>query len=413
MKTLIFFFSLSLFPIFSHAEDACPATENSGFIKIRDKFERNIFWKRIPTRKQKQGTVFYLAGGPISHVPYINMARAYQKLVLPNYDFVLYDYYGINCSDRAQDLQRLPQIAEYFTVQSMSKDFLALKHELVGTIEKVIIFGGSHGAMVGSQIISDFPQEIDKAVLYYGTPTSYWLEDGYIHFDAILGQFANKDLELKQIIDELISKAQTTQLSVEIENERIFITKEMLDIMLWFTCAQDSKALLNIKTILKKTLDGDAEWLTKGVYSYYGVLYPVEEEAPPSERTHVTNFNRCNVWYPKSLRDSTPAKQLNYLNTASLKNYWNELCRQYDILGEYSFNAIPATPTNTPVLVWLGGLDEFDPIKVQNGFHKLTTNLTFHLKENWSHDYGLDDNQGFLETVDMMNSFFKQQAINE
>lgn len=379
--------------------------KRSGFLALSGDTERKLYWSILPAKQLPlKGTVFFLAGGPLTHTLYVDLAKAYQAHALPNYDFVLYDYYGINCSDPAQNIASLPQLFTYFTMPQMARDFLEMKKHLTKN-EPVILLGGSHGAMLGAQIIATAPEQIKKAILYSGDPKSGWLKNSWFRFDQILQNQVNDLPDFRKDLETFLNKAASEKLSVTINEQKISVTREMLEVIIWLLTAQDSSVQANLPMTIKNTLNGDLKWLTDGVMTYYSLLQPVSAEPPPTYQTLVTNFHRCNVWMPRSTRVSPENVTTKYLAFESFSDYWNQLCADYDLVGEFPFSATVNTPTHVPVLVWTGDLDYFDPTATEQSWRQLSSQVTFHLKQGWSHDFGKDASAGFGEVLKMIKDF--------
>jgi hypothetical protein len=121
----------------------------------------------------------------------------------------------------------------------------------------------------------------------------------------------------------------------------------------------------------------------------------------------VTNFHRCNVWFPRSARDSSELsnRRTSYLDYRSLTGYWTELCRNYDRLGEFQFRATPKFPTQVPVLSWVGSLDTFDPEGTRARFMRLSSMAQFEVMPGWSHDFGVDTAAGVQVAAQKIEKF--------
>lgn len=379
--------------------------KKSGFLALSGNTERKLYWGILPAKQlPRKGTVFFLAGGPLAHTLYVDLVKAYQSHALPHYDFVLYDYYGINCSDRAQDVASLPQLFAYFTMPQMAQDFLEMKKHLTKD-EPVLLLGGSHGAMLGAQIIATAPEQIKGAILYSGDTKSGWLKNSWFRFDQILQNQVKSLPDFGQDLEALLNMAAAEKLSVSIDEQKIPVSIKMLEVIIWTLTSQDSAAQANLPLTIKKILNGDMAWLTDGVMVYYSLLQPVSAEPPPTYQTLVTNFHRCNVWMPKSTRISSKDTAAMYLKFESFSDYWNQLCADYDPIGEFPLSASVNTPTRVPVLVWTGDLDFFDPAITEQSWRQLSSQVTFHLKQGWSHDFGKDVAAGFNEVLKMIQDF--------
>src|SRR5690349_13266920 len=50
-----------------------------------------LYWVRLSAKTQPaKGTLFYLAGGPLSHMGYTKLAALFQSLAFPGLDVILY-----------------------------------------------------------------------------------------------------------------------------------------------------------------------------------------------------------------------------------------------------------------------------------------------------------------------------------
>jgi hypothetical protein len=123
--------------------------------------------------------------------------------------------------------------------------------------------------------------------------------------------------------------------------------------------------------------------------------------------SQVWRFHQCNVWYPKSQRGLPTGFSDHgaFLTYANFSEYWGAICRNYDELGEHPLDATPATPTNVPILTWMGDRDYFDPTLTQEHWSKLSSKVSFHLMPGWSHDFGADAGAGLKAAVDMILKF--------
>lgn len=392
--------------------DAPPAAAHGRApVQATDGTTHALYWIRLPAKQQPaQGTLFYLAGGPQSHIEYTQLAAAFQKVAYPQLDVVLYDYFGWNCSTPLQQVAALAPHARALTMTAMAADFIGLKRQLAGTA-KVYLMGGSHGAMLGAQIVADHPDEIAKAVLFSGDTASGWLVEGWFRFDAILGELAAHDAGFAADLERLFERARGGQLAVEVGGARRVVTRADLEVALWLAAGLDSTAQAALPQIVKLTLDGDLDVLTTVIDAELRLLAAPPASAPPSDDSAATTFHRCNVWFPRSARDSAAlaARPTRYLAYRSFASYWTELCKDYDRFGEFPFDATPAHPTAVPILTWLGDRDTFDVDATRARFARLSSRADVHVMAGWAHDFGPDPGAGFTTLAALVRDFLAEK----
>lgn len=389
--------------------DVATKPDETGFVQLdrgSGEIDR-LYWAKLKAPKSPvKGTLFYLAGGPIAHYIYLDVAKNFQKDGYPNYDVVLYDYLGINCSGVIQDERTLKQKARFLTQPAMARDFIALKRQLVGN-QKVLLMGGSHGSMLGAQIVGDFPNEIERAILFSGSPRTDWFRDGWFRFESLLARMATDSGDFGADLDRLLQIAESGKLAVPIEQQNVNVSRAALEISLWMNFSQSSAAQAKLPELVSSALKGDTAWIANAVLASVAVAAPVSPEPPPTLITDVIAFHRCNIWFPKSARglpDGRPPKG-RFLSYSSFFNYWDQICQSYDNLGEFPQNSIPAHPTTVPLLVWVGDQDYFDPVKNLADFSLLSSKLSFHLMPGWSHDFGQDSETGITKVSSMIETF--------
>lgn len=353
------------------------------------------------------GTVFYLAGGPVSHMAYTDMAAEIQEKAFPGFDVILYDYYGFNCSGPIQDPSLLSGRQDEFTMSALAWDFIQLKRTLIGENQQIVLMGGSFGSMLGAQIIRDYPAEIAKAVLFSGDPTTGWLKRGWFKFDSFLRDLASKDKLFRTDLDTLFDLARRKYLSVRLGSRDIVLDKGTLEVAMWLSTNMDSLAQEKLVENVRLESKGRKEWLQSIVSVYENVLVPVTRAPAPTDSSVVTNFFRCNIWLPLSTRRLKPSESSpwQFLDPNSLFNYWNTLCVNYDLLGEFHYDARPVKPTRVPVLFWMGDRDTFDTEASRKHWEKITSELTFKVMKGWSHDFGVNPDVGFTTITKMIEQF--------
>lgn len=388
-----------------------PAPENAGWIDVAQAkgHTHSLYWVRLPAKaRPARGTLFYLAGGPISHINYMQLAAAFQKTAYPQFDVVLYDYYGFNCSSALQDVAKLDAQAPSLTMTAMAADFVQLKRKLLGT-ERAYVMGGSHGAMLGAQIVADYADDIARAILFSGDPGSAWLAEGWFRFDALVAGLAAHDATFATNLKALFDRATRGVLAIDVDGKRHVLTRAELEISLWLAGGLSSAVQTALPEIVKASLDGNLVALSRFYQAELELLEPVRPTPSPTEVSVVTNFYRCNVWFAKSARASASlaTRHTTYFQYASFSTYWSELCKDYDHLGEFPYRAIPPKPTPVPVLAWLGDHDTFDPEGTRARFEQLSSKLTFEVMPEWGHDFGNDETAGFLTVVAKIKRFLE------
>jgi pimeloyl-ACP methyl ester carboxylesterase len=389
-------------------EIAAPgAAADHGEIRARsaDGQIHPLYWLKLPAKAQPaRGTLVYLAGGPRSHLSYERLARAFQSLAYPQLDVVLYDYFGFNCSSALQDVTQLERHARGLTMAAMADDFVALKRALVGE-RKVYLMGGSHGAMLGAQIVADHPDEIEKAILFSGDTQSGWLVEGWFRFDAIVAELAARDAAFAANLTELFAKASRGELTVVVNGESRTIDRAGLEVALWLAGGLNASVQVALPKIVRATLAGKLDLLARIYGAELELLAPIHAAPPPTEVSVVTNFHRCNVWYPRSARAKLTSRRTRYLDVRNFDRYWTSLCQAYDRLGEFPFTATPTRPTEVPILSWIGDHDTFDPDATRARFERLSAHVSFEVMPGWSHDFGTDARAGFFTAAKKIAAF--------
>jgi pimeloyl-ACP methyl ester carboxylesterase len=366
-----------------------------------------LYWTRLPAKTRPAvGTLFYLAGGPKSHLGFERLAVAFQAMAYPQLDVVLYDYFGFNCSSVLQSVEALRPHAAALTIPAMAGDFIQLKRALVGDA-KVYLMGGSHGAMLGAQIVADHPNEIERAVLFSGDTESGWLAEGWFRFDGVISDIASHDASFAVNLRELLARAGRGELSVEVHGQRRILDRPSLEVALWLAGGLQSSVQRALPHLIRASLDGHLEGLTRFYAAELELLAPVTPSPPPTEASAVTFFYRCNVWFPRSMR-AEPAffeRPSQYLDYRSFASYWTRLCERYDALGEFPQRTRPPQPTEVPILSWIGSSETFEPQSTAARFARLTTKLEFDVMPGWSHDFGPTPTWGILTAAQKVKDF--------
>ena len=375
----------------------------SGYVNVATDTTtaRNIFWTKLPAINDFRGTVFFLAGGPQEHNTYLEgLAAAYQKAILPNYDFIFYDYYGLGQSTATFNFSLAEQIP-HFTSTGQARDFITLKNTLVGP-GKVIIMGGSYGAILGAQIVADYPDHIDRAILGWGMPGPGWLLGGWRRFDELLQRMALDNPHFSTDFSYLLKEAEAHRLRVTIDGENLLITRTMLEVSTWLLSSQEVENINNLPNHVRAAANGEQPvWLQHIFLVYQNLLRP--ENSNP-----VLNFQRCNVWLPKSERQTQQIDERIFLKESSLFTYWDQLCMNYDSYGEFPMLLNIPKPTTVPVFVWMGEVDHFDPRIGARRWEALSTRLKLNIMPGWAHDFGPDPGQGFLDLRDLILKFISE-----
>ena len=294
----------------------------------------------------------------------------------------------------------------------MAFDFIQLKRDLLGRNTKVFLIGGSHGAMLGAQIVRDYSDEIEKAALFSGDTESGWLAEGWFRFDAHLKKLDSVESGFTKNLVELLTRAGSGQLKVNINDNEVVVERSRLEAALWLAFSLSSAAQAALPNLVRTALDGDLDWVAAIYAAQSGLLAPGQIEAPPTDESVVINFHRCNVWFPKSSRASAPMRQAGFLRYDSFVSYWNALCEGYDELGEFPFEAKPKRRSTVPILSWVGDQDTFDPEGSRARWDALTSNLQFHVMPGWSHDFGTDGERGFQKVTGLLKTFFRPNEEN-
>jgi pimeloyl-ACP methyl ester carboxylesterase len=287
----------------------------------------------------------------------------------------------------------------------MAHDFIQLKRSFLGSDRKAFVMGGSHGAMLGAQIVRDYPTEIEKAVLFSGDTESGWLDGGWFRFDRLMTKLDAAHPGFASSLTKLLDSADASRLVVTKDGKDVVVDRATLEVGLWMAFSLDSAAQTALPTLVAAAEKGERKWIANVRDAALALLKPVSVEAPPTEISLVTTFHRCNVWFPKSWRAAASTEDTKFFRHDSFVRYWNALCTDYDPLGEYPLRATAGPPTSVPILSWIGDRDTFDPATTRAHWAALTTNLSFQVMEGWSHDLGPTPSAGFLRAADIVKDF--------
>jgi pimeloyl-ACP methyl ester carboxylesterase len=378
-----------------------PSSMGEAMVVGGDGKPHALHWVKLDAiTKPARGTLFYLAGGPLSHAKYTDLAAGFQKAAFPDLDVVLYDYFGFNCSTAIEDMATLRAQVPNLTMPAMAQDFVQLKRALSGD-KKVYVMGGSHGALLGAEIVRDYPNEIERAVLFSGDTESGWLEGGWFRFDDLMTKLDVSHPGFAASLTQLLESAAAGD-------------RPTLEVALWMGFSQSSAAQAALPDLVMKAKGEAARvWIAPLYAAALALLEtrdgPASVPALPTDESLVTNLHRCNVWFPRSERDRSRASApvTRFFRYESFVGYWNVLCKDYDGLGEYPLHATPKTPVSVPVLTWVGDQDTFDPKGTEAHWSALSSASSFQVMEGWSHDFGPDMRAGFLRVAAAVNHAVK------
>jgi pimeloyl-ACP methyl ester carboxylesterase len=383
-----------------------PSFAGEATIAGADGRPHSLHWIKLDAKAQPaRGTLFYLAGGPISHMLYTDLAAGFQRTAFPDLDVVLYDYFGFNCSSPIQDRATLQASFANLTMPAMAHDFIELKRTFVPKDRKAFLMGGSHGAMLGAEIVRDYPAEIEKAILFSGDTESGWLDGGWFRFDRLMTKLDATHPGFAAGLAKVLESAEAGKLVVKKDDKEVIIDRPTFEVGLWMAFSLDSAAQASLPDLVKAAEKGETKWIANVHGVARALLEPTSRTPPPTEASMVTTFHRCNVWFPKSQRKSTPAESTKFFRHASFVGYWDMLCKDFDSLGEYPFAARLPARGSVPVLSWVGDQDTFDPATTRAHWSALTTNLSFQVIEGWSHDFGPTPIAGFAKAADLAKHF--------
>jgi pimeloyl-ACP methyl ester carboxylesterase len=291
---------------------------------------------------------------------------------------------------------------------AMAHDFIQLKRSFVGHDRKAFVMGGSHGAMLGAEIVRDYPMEIEKAVLFSGDTESGWLDGGWFRFDRLMTKLDAAHPGFASSLTKLLESAEAGKLVVNEDGKDIVVDRATLEVGLWMAFSLDSAAQAALPTLVAAAEKGERKWIANVRDAALRLLAPPSVAAPPTETSLVTTFHRCNVWFPKSRRAVASTEETKFFRHESFVSYWNTLCKEYDPLGEFPLRATDGPSVNVPVLSWIGDQDTFDPATTRAHWSALTTNLSFQVMEGWSHDLGPTPSAGFLRAADVVKDFLRR-----
>jgi pimeloyl-ACP methyl ester carboxylesterase len=286
----------------------------------------------------------------------------------------------------------------------MAKDFIQLKRSLISD-RRAFIMGGSHGAMLGAQIVSDYPEDVEKAVLFSGDTESGWLDDGWFRFDRLMAKLDATHPGFIAALKRLLESAEAGKLLFTKDGKEVAVDRATFENGLWLLFSLDSAKQAALPGLVKAADEqGERRWIAT-VHAAALTLFapPAGPSQPPTESSLVTNFHRCNVWFPKSWRAKATPRQGTVFRHDVFIRYWNTLCERYDTLGEFPQHA--ATATSVPILTWVGDQDTFDPTVTQEHWAGLSSQLTFQVMQGWSHDFGPTLNTGIARVAQLVKAF--------
>jgi pimeloyl-ACP methyl ester carboxylesterase len=384
-----------------------PSASGEATVVGGDGKPHSLYWVKLSAKTQPaRGTLFYLAGGPISHMAYTDLAAAFQRASYPQLDVVLYDTFGFNCSSAIQSAAALEAQSPNLTMAAMASDFIQLKRSLLGNDQRAYVMGGSHGAMLGAEIVRDYPSEIEKAVLFSGDTESGWLDEGWFRFDRLMSKLDASHPGFASSLHNLLDSARAGKLTITKDDKPVVVDRATLEVALWMSFSLSAAAQEALPDLVKSSETGERKWLANVYAVALALLEPPSAGVPPTESSVVTTFHRCNVWWPRSERQRPRAQAAQFFRHESFVGYWNTLCKDYDVLGEHPWRAKASPRSSVPVLAWVGDQDTFDPAATRARWSSLSTNVSFQVMEGWSHDFGPKPAAGFARIAELVRGFY-------
>ena len=416
---ILTFYGISVFGhSICHSKNSLSVPYEYGFIQVPYSYDSDdnkklkIYWEKFPSKsKKKKGSVFFLAGGPLSHSLF-HLKKSPHILYdsFNDYDFYMYDYRGFNCSSSPQTEEQLIDLTKTISFANYAADFKILKDRLVGN-EKVILFGGSFGFMLGTEIISKNPEIISKAILFSGDTSSAWLFDSMKQVDNLLVKTLPKrfphfsevlDLFLKQIEDKKIILFKGTP-------KQLVLDKTHFESYLWLEFSQSIVNQENLLTYLEKAVAGDYSGLENSHEIFLEAQKPIGFNSPPFFVSEILNVFRCNIFSNAEERRAYSANPQKWskISTLGVSAVLYSLCKKHDDLplsSPWSLS-FPQTPNNVPILSWVGDRDMFEPLAVNKNLKIISKNVQFYEMSDWSHDYGIDPGKGTKQLKKLITEF--------
>lgn len=378
-----------------------------------------LYWEKFPaTQGPSKGDVFLLMGGPMPHflMHGANGDAFYIPGLFSEYNLYFYDYRGFNCSSQKQSAEALKDIAQFYDTETFARDFVTLKNHLVGAANKVIIFGGSFGGMLGSQILNDFPEHIERAILYSSDLDS----------DFFYRSMAQADYLVKNTLSKQYPAFQEDwkKFLVLLENGKIVLfpgtpqefklTMDLVEVYFWMLMQkveeiQGAPAQSTFVAAVSEAVKGISKKWEAFHQNLSVQLSPLKPEPPPTLQSSVLPFYECNVLFPFSTRKKLEREPLYFgeFSTRGLVKTLNQICQEYDALPERPFNITnKVRPQNIPILFWVGDRDWFDPNRATQNMRQFGPRVETHIMQGWAHDFGPNSLTEGLSTVrKMVNDF--------
>lgn len=390
----------------------------SGYVEVPLDYAKpraakiKLYWEKFSaTKGASKGAVIFLNGGPLSHHLFHGEKSPYFiSDFLSDHDFYMFDYRGFNCSASIQSAQELKGIEQFFNIETFAHDFLSLKKALVGNSERVLIFGGSFGGMLGGQILISHPEHIKKAMLFSSGLDSKWFVGNLERVTTVISTllpknhptFASDWAAFLSLVDHgkiILFPGKPNQ---------TILSRDIISLYLWLYAGMSLSGQEFFPAVVKQAIGGNVSILEAYQKGADLLKLPVKPEKPPTLASSVLNYYRCNVFFPKSKRDQLKTHPMTFGDFTSngIVSFWDEACADYNILIEQPFDISQnVKPVDVPILFWVGDRDMFDPntsVQTMQGFGP---KVDARIMAGWSHDFGSDTVAGIEFVRKMVNDF--------
>jgi pimeloyl-ACP methyl ester carboxylesterase len=391
------------------AAPECDLPQLKPKVPFEHGFHDGLYWEKFPAQGKARGSVFFLAGGPQGHLLFhgADGSPLYLGNVFDDYDLYMYDYRGFNCSQAG---------GKSFTLDEFARDFLSLKNELAGASTKVILFGGSFGGMLGSHLLSHFPESIEKAILFSSDVNAdfFYQAMGRIE-NVILPRLMAEHKGFEDDWGKFLDQVRHGEVSLfPGKPQQIALSVPLLESYLWMAAQRvghlaEAPGQDSFPLAVRAWLKGDAGPLEK-IHAFAAAeSAPVKPQPPPTTQSTVLPRFVCTSLFPRSTRLELGARPLAFgpLSTRGIVALWNRMCHDYDGFAESPLAiAPPAKPLPIPVLFWIGERDWFDPQGAVSRLRSFTSRLEAHVMKDWAHDFGRDSLGSGMRTVrEMIRGF--------
>lgn len=103
-------------------------------------------------------------------------------------------------------------------------------------------------------------------------------------------------------LTKLLESAEAGKLVVKKDGKEVVVDRATFEVGLWMGFSLDSSAQASLPALVTAAENGQRTWIANVYGAALDLLAPASPAPPPTETSLVTNFHRCNVWFPKSWR---------------------------------------------------------------------------------------------------------------